>query len=273
MTRKIADRTSAIRRKPADGEVGPLVRDAGGREARLVGQPDEQERDRDREHAAAEEVDVPVGVRPANGGQQPPDDDQADDADRDVDEEDPVPAGVVGEQAADGRAEDERQPEDGAEQALVTAALGRAEQVADDGQRDREQRAGADALQATEDDQLLHGLAQARQGGADQEHGDPEHQQRLAAEQVGQLAVEGDGDRGREQVDRDDPRVQLVAVQIGDDLRQGGADDGLVERAEEQREQHRAEDFELLPMAQSEGGILGERRAAALDAGRHGFHE
>ena len=26
-------------------------------------------------------------------------------------------------------------------------------------------------------------------------------------------------------------------------------------------------------MAQAEGGILGERRAAALDAGRHGFHE
>ena len=214
-----------------------------------------------------------LGVRPANGGQQPPDDGQADDADRDVDEEDPVPAGVIGEQAADGRAEDERQPEHGAEQALVAAPLGRAEQVTDDGQRDREQRAGTEALQAAEDDQLLHRLAQAGQGGADQEDGDPEHQERLAAEQVGQLAVERDGDRGREQVDRDDPRVQLVAVQIGDDLGQGGADDGLVERAEEQREQHGAEDLELLPMAQSEGRILGERRAAALDAGRHGFHE
>ena len=45
-------------------------------------------------------------------------------------------------------------PEDGAEQALVPAALGRGEQVADDGQRDREQRAGAEALDAAEQDQL-----------------------------------------------------------------------------------------------------------------------
>ena len=101
-----------------------------------------------------------------------------------------MPAGVVGEQAADGRAKDERQPEHGAEQALVTAALGWAEQVADDGQRDREQRAGADALQAAEDDQLFHALAQARKGGADQEDADPEQQEGPAAEQVGQLAVE-----------------------------------------------------------------------------------
>ena len=80
---------------------------------------------------------------------------------------------------------------------------------------------------------------------------DPEHQEWLAAEQVGQLAVERHGDRGRQQVDRDDPRVQLVAVQIGDDLGQRGADDGLVEGAEEQSEQNGAEDLELLPMAQA----------------------
>ena len=50
--------------------------------------------------------------------------------------------------------DDERDAEDGAEQALVLAALGRGEQVADDRERDREQRAGADALDAAEQDQL-----------------------------------------------------------------------------------------------------------------------
>ena len=40
--------------------------------------------------------------------------------------------------------------EDGAEQALVLAALGGREQVADDRERDREQRAGAEALDAAE---------------------------------------------------------------------------------------------------------------------------
>ena len=48
--------------------------------------------------------------------------------------------------------------EDGAEQALVLAASGGREQVADDRQRDGEQRAGAEALDAAEEDQLPHGL-------------------------------------------------------------------------------------------------------------------
>ena len=82
--------------------------------------------------------------------QEPGQHEQADDADRDVDVEDPVPADVVGQQAAEGRADDERDAEHGAEQALVAAALGRGEQVADDRERDREERAGADALDAAE---------------------------------------------------------------------------------------------------------------------------
>ena len=58
--------------------------------------------------------------------QQPLDDDQRDDPDRDVDVEDPVPADVLGQEAADERADDERDAEDGPEQALVLAALLRA---------------------------------------------------------------------------------------------------------------------------------------------------
>ena len=43
------------------------------------------------------------------------------------------------------------------------------EQVADDRERDREDRAGADALDAPEEDQLSMLLAQAGQGRADEE--------------------------------------------------------------------------------------------------------
>ena len=86
--------------------------------------------------------------------QQPLDDVQRDEPDRDVDVEDPVPADVLGQEAADERADHERDAEHRAEEALVLAALGRGEQVADDREGDREERACADALDASEQDQL-----------------------------------------------------------------------------------------------------------------------
>ena len=136
----------------------------------LVRQADEQEADRDREDARAEEVEVAASRRlvlivgrsrqmmyrlTSPIGQ--------------VDVEDPVPADVVGQEAAEGGPDDERDPEHGAEQALVLAALGRREQVADDRERDREERAGADALDAPEQDELAHVLAQAGQRRTDEE--------------------------------------------------------------------------------------------------------
>ena len=91
-------------------------------------------------------------------------------------------------------------------------------------------------------------LGQPGQRRADQEDHDADHQHRLPAVQVGQLAVEGHRDRAGQQVDRDRPDVQGLAAELGDDGRQGNADDGLVERAEEQPEQDRAQDLELGPL-------------------------
>ena len=82
-------------------------------------------------------------------------DDQRDDADRDVDVEDPAPAGAVGEQAAEHGAEHAGRAEDGAEVALVAAALARRDDVADGGERERHQAAAAEALDGAEGDQLL----------------------------------------------------------------------------------------------------------------------
>ena len=118
--------------EPADGRIGPVAE-------LLVGQADQQEDHGDREDRAADEVEVARRGRRLDRRQQPLDDDQRDDPDRDVDVEDPVPAEVLGQQPADERAGDERDAEDGAEEALVLAALLRGEQVADDRERDREQ--------------------------------------------------------------------------------------------------------------------------------------
>ena len=57
-----------------------------------------------------------------------------------------MPGQVVGEEAAEERSDQEGDAEDGTEETLVLAALGRGEQVADDGQGDREEGAGAEAL-------------------------------------------------------------------------------------------------------------------------------
>ena len=67
-----------------------------------------------------------VALRGLDRRQQALDDDERDDADRDVDVEDPVPAEVLGQEAADERADDEGDAEDRPEQALVLAALLRA---------------------------------------------------------------------------------------------------------------------------------------------------
>ena len=184
-----------------------------------------------------------------------------------------MPAQVLGQPAADERAGDERDAEHGPEEALVLAALLRAEQVADDRERDREQRACADALDAAEQDQHAHVLTEAGQRGADQEDDDADHVDRLAAVEVGQLAPERDADRAGEQVDGDRPDVVVVATQLGHDGRQGRADDGLVERAQEQPEHDREEDLQLLAVRQAEGGVVLERRCEPAVTGGECFHE
>ena len=177
------------------------------------------------EDGGAEVVDRddPLGV--ANRRQQPPQDEEGDDPERQVDEEDPVPAERVGQEAAQRRTDDRREREDPSEQPLVPATLARAEEVADDCERDREDRAGAEALDATEQDELPHLLRQAAEQRSDEEEADADHHDRPPAEQVGELAVDRPGDRRGEQVDRHHPDVQRIAIEIGHDARQRCSDD------------------------------------------------
>ena len=91
---------------------------------------------------------------------------------------------------------------------------------------------------------------------SDQEQADREDDDRAPAEEVGQLAVDRAADRRGQQVDRDDPGVEVVAVEVGDDHRQGDADDRLVEGEQEHREQDRAEDLKSGALAHLDGGLL-----------------
>ena len=133
----------------ADLGIGPFAE-------LLIGEADQERHQGGDEERGAEVVDVPVGVRVANGRQGAPDDEEHDRADRNVDVEDPLPAEVVGDQAAEAGPEQRAEPEDRTEEALVLAALRWSEDVADDRQRDREQRAGTESLEPSECDELPH---------------------------------------------------------------------------------------------------------------------
>ena len=161
-----------------------------------------------------------------------------------------------------------RQPEHGAEQALVPAALGRREQVGDRGHRDREHRARRPGpgrrARATSSHISRDRPGQER---ARHEHADPEQEHRPAAEQVGQLAVQRAADRRGQQVGGEGPGVEAVAAEVRDDPRQRRADDGLVEGREEDTDHDRAED------AHADGVGEHDRRAIRRsDPCLHGGH-
>ena len=90
------------------------------------GEADEQRHEAEREGDDAGPVDPAGALGVPDVRQQPPDHDQRDQPDGQVDEEDLVPAEGVGQEAADERPEDERDAEHEAEEALVLAALCRA---------------------------------------------------------------------------------------------------------------------------------------------------
>ncbi len=246
------------REHPADLPVGPRVETAAGVGQTLVGEA-EQDRDHaDREQRNAAVVEV---AQPSRGalhiGQAGEDGEEGQDPHGHVDVEDPVPADVIGDDPAEEGPDDEAHPEDGPEQTLVAAPFPGGEEVADHRQGDGEQAARTAALERPESDQLAHVLGQPGERRPDQEDEDPEDQGPLPAEDVAQLAVDRHRDRAGEQVGGDHPGVEVAALEVADDPGQGDADDGLVQGAQEQPEQHRPHDDELLAGGEVDGDALG----------------
>ena len=199
------------------------------------------------------------------------DDEERQDAERDVDVEAPAPGGVVGEEAAEQRPGDGGQSEGGADQAHVAAALPGRYDIGHDRLDADHEAAAADALDGAEDDQFVHRARPARQRRADDEDENGEDEDRLAAEEVTELAVEGQTDGRGQQVGRHRPGHLVQTVQFADDLRQGGGDDGLVERREQQR-QHQADEDQPHPAgAELDCGCAGGgRRGLVARRGRSG---
>ena len=189
-------------------------------------------------------------TRPSAPGTCARDDDQRDDADRHVDVEDPAPGELLDEDAAEQRADDARHAEHRAEQALVAAALAGRDDVADDRLGADHQPAAAEALDGAEGDQLDHGVAEPRQDRADQEDHDGGLEEDLPAVLVAELAPQRRRHRRGEQVGGDDPGDVRRAREVGDDRRQRGRDDRLVERRQQHPEHQRADDDQDRPVAE-----------------------
>lgn len=165
------------------------------------------------------------------------DDHEGDRAERHVDVEDPAPAEVLGEDAAEQRSEDAGGAEDGAEQPLVAAALAGWHEVADDRHGEHHQPAAAQSLQGAETDELRHVLGDAAEHRAYQEDRDGQLEQLLPPVLVAEFAPERGGRRGGEEVGGHHPGEVVEPAEVADDGRQGGGDDGLVEGGQQHAQQ------------------------------------
>ena len=158
------------------------------------------------------------------------------------DPEDEPPAQQLGEHATEGGAHHRRHAPHARDVPLHLRALPQRVQVADDGHPDGLYGARAEALQATGHDQHRHAPGQAAEHRPEQEHRDAVVHQRLAAELVRELAVDGHGRGLGEQVDREQPGELPEAAEVRHDRRHRGGHDGLVERHQGRREHHRHQD-------------------------------
>ena len=126
-------------------------------------------------------------------------------ADRDVDEEDPLPAEVGDQIAAQGGAGDRGDTGHRTPHAERDAPLVGREDHRDRGQRLRREQRAADTLDDPEHDELLGRAGQAARGRRDGEDHQPEHEQPLGPEEVTEPAGGDQEDRVDQHVRVDDP--------------------------------------------------------------------
>ena len=172
-----------------------------------------------------------------------------DGANRKIHVEAGTPRPLIGQPAAERRTEDRRDAPHGREQADISAAFGRGEDVADDREEEADHHAGANPLQSAKENQLSHAVERherQRAGGAAQRRCDDkqdraEQEERLAPVNVGQAREDRHRERRRQEIHRGHPRIAIEAGQRRDDARFCRADDRLIDGGEERR-QHQADE-------------------------------
>ena len=185
-------------------------------------------------------------------------------AERQVDEEQPAPAGMVDDQAADDRAADAGQREDHREVGLVARPLPRRHDFADERLRQRHQAAAAEPLQDPRGDQQAERRRQAAGERAGREHDDGDAEQLAPAEAVAEPAVERHHDHRGQQVADRQPGGLAQAAELAADHRRRGREQRLVDR----RQEHRQHDREEEPP--EAGAVVGRREGGGLGGVRAG---
>jgi hypothetical protein len=183
-------------------------------------------------------------------------DDDADHADRDVDEEDPVPADVVHDEPADEGADRERESRDAGPDADRLAALPRRERRRDDRERRRVHQRRTDALHAAGTDQEAGVRREAARERGEREDREPDHEDLAAAVHVGELAPGDEQRREHERVAGDDPlQLRDRDLEVLADRRQGDVHDGVVEHDHEEAERDCCERPPLLVLLGEDPGF------------------
>ena len=187
------------------------------------------------------------------------DDEAGKDADGNVDEEDPFPAVVVGDPAAEDRAGDRRDHGDHRQQRNRLPALGRRIDRQQQCLRHRVHRSRDETLQRARADQQAHRVGDAAQERGDHERHRRPHEQLALAE----VAAEPAGQRQRDGIahgERGDHPGRLVgaAAEVAGDGRQRHVGDRGVQHLHERR-QRKAERGER-PVARGEAGRRHRRR-------------
>jgi hypothetical protein len=122
---------------------------------------------------------------------------------------------------------------------------------------------GAYALDCAEGDELIYGLAGTADSGTDEEHNYPADEEPLPSVHIAQLGDNRKRDCGSYHVGCDHPRVLAEAAEVGDYLRQRGANDCLVKRRKELgQHQSRQSEYYFAPgqLGRSGFGDLGITR-------------
>ena len=148
---------------------------------------------------------------------------------------------MLGEHAADHRSQNAAGHPYAAEIGLVLAALARAHHVGDHGLHDRHDAAAAEPLQAARENQYRQVRRDRAQHGACNEQTQRGDDHGAPAIDVAQRAEHRRHRGSGQKIRRDHPGQVGDVVELAADGRQGGGDDGLVERRQKHR-QHQADD-------------------------------